>query len=268
MTAQFGGLGTAAGRLAGPTGLATSPLSDPNPRLFVSESGNHRVSVFSPDGSFVHSFGRRGNAEGEFASPGGLAIGPVALDDPGEQSELDEPHDSGLDKKASEEALELYVADTDNHRVQVFGLDGSFKRAWGTQGGGIGEFGFPISIALERVWELDSTGKAVQKLLVFVCDLCNSRVQVFDRLGTFVCVLSNRTHALKPNSEPAAAPPRSPVSTPGPANRSKVSFFSGVTVFPVSGAVLAKNDTEGDKNMQLNVYVSNVCSGELVHFVL
>ena len=30
----------------------------------------------------------------------------------------------------------VYVADTDNHRIQVFGTDGAFLRQWGEEGPG------------------------------------------------------------------------------------------------------------------------------------
>ena len=59
---------------------------------------------------------------------------------------------------------EVLVADFANHRVQVFGLDGSFVRQWGGKGGGAGQFVHPRNIA-------------VSKGEVFVSS--NHRIQVF-----------------------------------------------------------------------------------------
>ena len=36
--------------------------------------GNHRVSVFTSEGTFVTSFGRKGEGPGEFKSPYGVAV--------------------------------------------------------------------------------------------------------------------------------------------------------------------------------------------------
>ena len=41
----------------------------------------------------------------------------------------------------------VLVVDFHNHRVQVFGLDGSFVRQWGGNGVGAGQFDHPSGIA-------------------------------------------------------------------------------------------------------------------------
>ena len=88
-----------------------------------------------------------GEAEGQFRSPRGVAIDA-----------------SGA----------VYVADTVNHRVQLFGSDGRFLRAFGSAGSGNGELQFPVGLAL------DSTGN------LYVADQGNHRVQVFDSNGQFL----------------------------------------------------------------------------------
>ena len=42
--------------------------------VFVSESKNHRISVFTTEGQFVKSFGQRGTKVGEFNCPRWLAV--------------------------------------------------------------------------------------------------------------------------------------------------------------------------------------------------
>ena len=68
----------------------------------------------------------------------------------------------------------VYVADTDNHRVQKFDSDGNFLTKWGTQGKGDGQFFEPFGVAV------DGLGN------VYVADLANSLIQKFDSDGNFL----------------------------------------------------------------------------------
>ena len=65
-------------------------------------------------------------------------------------------------------AEQLMVSDTLNHRIQVFDLSGKFVAKFGTEGSGMGEFTTPVSAAVL------SDGKIV------VSDLTNSRIQIFE----------------------------------------------------------------------------------------
>ena len=42
--------------------------------IYVSDSWNHRIQVFSPDGHFVSCFGKYGHSQGQFEFPRGIAI--------------------------------------------------------------------------------------------------------------------------------------------------------------------------------------------------
>ena len=68
----------------------------------------------------------------------------------------------------------LYVADTGNHRVQVFRTDGTSVRIWGTHGTGNGQFNKPRGVTI------DDDG------LVYVVDTFNHRLQAFAHQGAFV----------------------------------------------------------------------------------
>jgi DNA-binding beta-propeller fold protein YncE len=68
----------------------------------------------------------------------------------------------------------VFVADTDNHRVQTFDRQGVRLGGWGTLGTGPGEFDRPIGIAVD-----DSD-------YVYVVDSRNSRVEKFTAAGAFV----------------------------------------------------------------------------------
>lgn len=65
----------------------------------------------------------------------------------------------------------LYVADTQAHRVNVFKPDGSLAFSFGTQGDAAGEFNYPT-----LMW-FDQTGS------LYVTDSLNFRIQMFDRGG-------------------------------------------------------------------------------------
>ncbi len=62
----------------------------------------------------------------------------------------------------------VYVADSCNHRIQIFSRDGKFIRQYGRAGSGLGELSYPYDIAV------DARGYQ------FVCEFGNSRIQVFD----------------------------------------------------------------------------------------
>ncbi len=66
----------------------------------------------------------------------------------------------------------IYVADTFNHRVQVFDPDGTHNVTFGGEGSGDGQFKSPVGVAV------DGSGR------VYVADGGNDRVQVFDPDGT------------------------------------------------------------------------------------
>ena len=58
-----------------PDGVAV----DENDVVYISDTCNHRISVFTSDGQFVTSFGRKGQEPGEFDNPCGLAVGRAVV---------------------------------------------------------------------------------------------------------------------------------------------------------------------------------------------
>lgn len=99
----------------GPRGVAVGP--DGN--IYVTDTGNKRVLIFSPDGKFVRkidsgmSTTKKGPSEGDPGYP---------FDKPGE---FNEPIGIAVDGEGN-----VYVADTTNHRIQKFDKDGKPAAQW------------------------------------------------------------------------------------------------------------------------------------------
>ena len=81
-----------------PDYIAVSPDQK---ELFIVDRWNNRIQVTDLDGKFKRQFGKKGSGNGEFNDPKQLAFDPDG---------------------------NLWVADSDNHRLQVFTRDGAFLR--------------------------------------------------------------------------------------------------------------------------------------------
>jgi DNA-binding beta-propeller fold protein YncE len=141
------------------TGGAGLPLSsagrlaiDPQGNLWVTDAQAHQFQIFAPDGTFLEAWGTPGSGDGELNLIASYSYGAAAFDADGN----------------------LYVADTGNYRIQKFGPDRSFIRAWGSQGAKDGQFLRPLNVAV------DGQGR------VFAGDDLRSDVQVFDRDGRYL----------------------------------------------------------------------------------
>jgi DNA-binding beta-propeller fold protein YncE len=133
-----------AGKLMRPTGLAYDARSR---SLFVVDTYAHDVKVFSPDGTLMRTFGRRGEEPGEFNFPTHAAI----------------------------HGDELYVSDTMNARVQVLSTaDGAHRRTIGERGLYVGNLVRPKGVAV------DAEGN------VYVVESYYDHLLVYDSQGRFL----------------------------------------------------------------------------------
>ena len=96
--------GSAAGMLTKPWGVAVNERNE----IAVTEVGNHRIQVFSGDGTYLRSFGRNGDKQGELNWPAGIAF------------DIKEEN--------------ILVVDNSNHRVQLFSEQGEYLRRFGSKG--------------------------------------------------------------------------------------------------------------------------------------
>jgi len=60
----MGTSGTELGQFSGPAGVAF----DSSGNVYVTDSGNQRVQIFSSNGTFLSSFGENGEGGGQFSS--------------------------------------------------------------------------------------------------------------------------------------------------------------------------------------------------------
>ena len=173
----------------GPWGVAVNQRGE----VFVTERDEHCVSVFSPCGKKLRSFGTYGSSEGQFNGPRGVAIddeGNILVVDKynhriqkftmaGEfirtvgtkgNGPLQFTYPQGVSFNATNN--KVYVVDS-NVRVQVLNSDLTFSNTFGKEGSGKGHFKYPWGIACSN------TGK------VFVADNVNNHIQVFEADAKF-----------------------------------------------------------------------------------
>lgn len=129
------------------TSALTGAAVDVAGRLWLTDTLNHQVHLYSADGNFLQTLGGRGAGPGQFESPHGIAAGADGV---------------------------IYVADTGNHRVQIFSPEGKFLDAFGQKGSDPGQFRSPWLVAVSR----DG--------VVLVSDKDASRVQFFSKDGVYL----------------------------------------------------------------------------------
>ncbi len=121
-------------------------------KVYIADADAHRVVVMNLDGKMLFSWGAKGDKQGQFRSPSG-----IALDEEGR----------------------VYVADTGNHRIQVFDSEGRLIRNFGEKGSRPREFNSPSGIAAQRGF-------------LYIADAGNSRIQVLSTDGIFIRQITTR----------------------------------------------------------------------------
>jgi uncharacterized protein (TIGR03663 family) len=160
----WGEFGVGPGQFNHPRGVAVGPGGE----VYVVDSDNHRVQVFDAGGVLLRQWGSQCNLATEQGCADLDGDGPMVYGD----GQFQEPW--GI---AVAEDGRVYVADTWNHRVQVFDSNGTFLNKWGAYGQTSDEswllYG-PRDIAV------DGQGR------VFVTDTGNKRIMVYDRDGNYL----------------------------------------------------------------------------------
>ncbi len=144
---KFGSSGSSNGQFNQPRDVAV----DSNGNIYVADRNNHRIQKFDSSGAYVTSWGSYGTGNTNFNYPRGIAVYETT---PG----------TGF----------VYVADSDNHKIKKFDLNGTYITNWGGYGTGNGKTSYPQDV------EVDSSGN------VYASDYDNARVTKFTSTGTYL----------------------------------------------------------------------------------
>jgi len=184
--AMTGGQLTEPGAFFGPRAIVIGP----DGRVYVTDTGNKRVQVFSPQGTFVAQYGGGGVGPGQFDEPVGITVGPdgnfYVADTWNQRVQVFDPHfkylrqwpvegwssQSVVNKPyiAVDRQGRVYVTDPENYRVIVFDKTGKVLLVFGQFGTDWSSFGLPNGIALDR------QGR------IYVADADNHRILIFPPL--------------------------------------------------------------------------------------
>jgi len=179
MIAQWGSYGFDDGEFFGPWGLAVLARSQDRilarskdrghptrDEVYVVDSWNNRIQVFSLEGVFLRKWGSSGNGDGQFDHPCGVTV-------------LARSQDRGHPTQDL-----IFVSEYHGHRIQAFRSDGIFLFKWGLRGSADGQFSHPEHLSLDS-----------NRDLLFVADTQNHRVQVFELDGSFMCKWGSKGRA-------------------------------------------------------------------------
>jgi len=163
---------------------------DAQGNIIVVEPHYQRVNHFTPDGTLVEQWGEHGTNIGQLALPRSVAVTSrgdiflceyttvdrvqgfsaqgrhpfVCFGKPGTgDGEFNRAEGLGIDAQDR-----LYVADSCNHRIQIFSTNGQWLKTYGHAGRGPGELSYPFDV------KVDQGGRQ------FVAEFANNRIQVFD----------------------------------------------------------------------------------------
>jgi DNA-binding beta-propeller fold protein YncE len=189
---------------------------DPENNVWIVDRASRMVVKFNQAGKVLLTLGRRLEAVGELGSSGvfGRASGPPGSGVPGDN--FNQPLDVAWDAAGN-----IFVPDGyGNARVAKFDKNGKFIKSWGATGTGPGQFNIPASIAVDA------------KGMVYVADMGNNRIQVFDNDGTYKTEYKN------------VGAPRAICISPG-ANQFLFSSNSNPTEDPFANGEIYKMQLDG-----------------------
>lgn len=168
-------------------------------RLYIVDSGHHKIQVHALNGDYLFSFASQGNGPGQLQDPVGIASGAngdILVADRGNYRIQVFDADGKfirsiptryrniqippVDVAESLDGRQLYITGSNPiHAVLVCDNQGKVEKIWGKSGSNEGEFRFPATVAVDRDAE------------VYVVDVFNSRVQVFSDKGEFLVTIGS-----------------------------------------------------------------------------
>ena len=146
---SFGKEGLGSGSFKYPLGI---DISDDR-KVFIADSGNHRIQVFDLNGKYLYKFDVKSESMTHGSDP--------------------------VDIIASKIKEYLYVADNENHNIKVYNRKGELQFKWGRFGEELGEFRYPGIMTSNEFNE------------IFVVDVLNTRAQKFSPFGDFISTVGS-----------------------------------------------------------------------------
>ncbi len=124
--------GQPSGQFSNPSDVAVAS----NGNVYVLDTNNNRVQVFTQDGTYLFQFGSYGTTNGLLKAPLGIKI----------------------------YGTQVYIADSGNNRIQIFNLSGEYIAKFGTTGSGNGQFSAPrdVAVAAGFIYVADSGNNRIQ----------------------------------------------------------------------------------------------------------
>lgn len=183
---SFGSLGEGEGQFNSPGGLAV----DSKDHIYVADSKNNRIQKFDAQGNYVSEFMGGENTCGQLNSPGGIKInknGDIYIVDRGNcrivvlteameykftlgsPTQLKDPRDLTFDDDGC-----IYISDLKQNSIFVFQETGEYRGRFGGTGTQKGRLNRPSGVAIDRFGRL------------FICELANHRVSVFNTSSEFL----------------------------------------------------------------------------------
>ncbi|MDH5444221.1 MAG: NHL repeat-containing protein [Gammaproteobacteria bacterium] len=160
-------------------------------RIYVVDSGHHRVVVFDKDGDQELIIGKEGIRNGQFRGPVGIDVdsqGRIYVADKGNHriqvfdkkgkhlvsivtADKNKSLVSPVDVTVDESSELIYVTGNNNHKLMIYNFPGYVLEEWGGDGVDEGFFRYPGTLTL------------LHDKRIAVVDILNTRVQVFTTKG-------------------------------------------------------------------------------------
>ena len=179
------------GNTKSPWGIAINSKG----QIVVAEYNGHCISVFTPEGHKIRSFGSHGSAQGQLNRPRGVAVDRddniIVVDCWNHRVQKFTSEGKFLVKVGTRGSSALqfvcptgvginsmndkvYILEQDNYRIQILNMDLTYSSSFGVRGSGDGQFTNPCDIAFDSINNL------------YIVDYGNHRIQVFTPDGKFL----------------------------------------------------------------------------------
>jgi sugar lactone lactonase YvrE len=139
-------------------------------KIYVADSGKDRINIYNSNGSLNTTFGSSGNGNGQFNKPLSVEIDETA----GEIVVLDR-----------QLINDVYGVPVDGARIQVFDMNGVFKRGFSSYGQDVGKLFRPQHVAIDRNSRL------------YITDSFHNVVLVYDTTGAYLGAIYDLSNPMR-----------------------------------------------------------------------